>query len=370
MGVNARRPLFCPTFNCIIMVPQMMPTDLVPGSLSSLNNLAGRAVPAGSSDVAADFDALLSGCGVYEMPWRTKIFLTGSDRVRWLNGIVTNNVRDLPIGRGVYAFVLNPQGRILGDLFAFNREKSLLVDTDISQLEKVLAIFDRYIIMDDVEVNRENLSAVGIKGPKAGGILAKAGFEIPDLEPLEFVDLVWKGISVTVVRGDSPKIDEYAIWAAPEDITVLVDSLIAAGAKKVGADSLDLMRIAEGVPQYGRDIRERDLPQETNQQRALHFTKGCYIGQEIVERIRSRGNVHRTFTGFDVTGTVPPPGTKLHVEGKEVGEITSSAILPLHGLERPAALGYIRREVAGKPIALDGATLSVASLPFTEVFNH
>ena len=101
-----------------------------------------------------------------------------------------------------------------------------------------------------------------------------------------------------------------------------------------------------GIPRYGIDIRERDLPQETEQERALNFSKGCYVGQEIVERIRSRGQVRRKFTGFEVNGPLPSPGSKVLVDGKEVGEITSAASLPLSGGERRVALGYIRREVS------------------------
>ena len=110
--------------------------------------------PADFGDVRAEFQALVAAAGVYELSARAKVSLTGSDRVRWLNGMVTNNIRDLAPGHGVYAFLLNPQGHILGDLYAYNRGESLLVDTDRSQLEKILAVFDKYIIMDDVEVAR------------------------------------------------------------------------------------------------------------------------------------------------------------------------------------------------------------------------
>jgi aminomethyltransferase len=140
----------------------------------------------------------------------------------------------------------------------------------------------------------------------------------------------------------------------------------------VGATALELLRIAAGIPRYGQDIRERDLPQETEQQRAVHFNKGCYIGQEIVERIRSRGNVHRKFTGFEVHGSLPAVGTKLQTNGRDVGEITSAASLPLGGAERLVALGYIRREIAtpGKQFEVDGSQLSIAALPFSEIFQH
>src|ERR1700734_1659137 len=112
----------------------------------------GATTAARLADPQAEFTALLNGCGIYDLGFRAWVSLTGGDRVRWLNGMVTNNIRDLAVGRGVYAFLLNPQGRILGDLYAYNRADSLMIDTDKSQSEKLLATFDHYIIMDDVEV--------------------------------------------------------------------------------------------------------------------------------------------------------------------------------------------------------------------------
>src|SRR5579863_5150185 len=140
-----------------------------------------------TGDARAEFEALLSGSGFYELSSRVKIALTRGDRVRWLNGMVTNNVRDLAPGRGVYAFLLNPQGHILGDLYAYNRGDSIVVDTDRGQLEKMLATFDHYIIMDDVEVKdlSAEITALGIGGPKAPEILAAARFTIPEMRALQ-----------------------------------------------------------------------------------------------------------------------------------------------------------------------------------------
>jgi aminomethyltransferase len=123
-----------------------------------------------------------------------------------------------------------------------------------------------------------------------------------------------------------------------------------------------MFRIVCGIPKFGQDIRERDLPQETAQERALNFTKGCYIGQEIVERIRSRGAVHRTFVGFEIEGKLSP-GTRIQNEGKDVGEITSVATV--NG-ERVIALGYIRKEftVPGKELKAGDVKVRVAALPF------
>jgi folate-binding protein YgfZ len=330
--------------------------------------------PPDFGDARSEFAALISGCGIYDLSSRVKIALTGGDRVRWLNGMVTNNIRDLAQGRGVYAFLLNPQGHILGDLYAYNRGDSIMIDSDQSQSEKLQATFDHYIIMDDVEVANvsDKLSAIGIAGPKAAEVLHAAGFEISKLEPLQFADVTWKDVAVTVVRGDNASVESYELWLPPGQVKPLEDALTKAGATRVGTTALELLRIAAGIPRYGQDIRERDLPQETEQNRAVHFSKGCYIGQEIVERIRSRGNVHRKFTGFEVQGSLPAIGTKLHADGRDVGEITSAASLPLAGGERLVALGYIRREIAtpGRQFQVDSTQLSIAALPFSEIFQR
>jgi folate-binding protein YgfZ len=331
-------------------------------------------VPADFGNVRAEFEALISACGVYDLSSQVKIALTGSDRVRWLNGMVTNNIRDLAQGRGLYAFLLNPQGHILGDLYAFNRGDSLVIESDQSQLQKLLATFDHYIIMDDVEVTdlRDKLSAIGIAGPKAREVMRAVGFEIPDLASLEFVQQTWQDIIVTVVRGDNESVESYELELAPDHVKAFWDALVKAGAKPVGNTAVELLRVAAGIPRYGQDIRERDLPQETEQSRALHFSKGCYVGQEIVERIRSRGNVHRKFTGFEVHDAMPALGTKLEADGRTIGEITSVASLPTASGERSVALGYIRRELAtpGKEITAGDTRLLVSPLPFAEIFRR
>jgi folate-binding protein YgfZ len=322
-------------------------------------------------DLRAEFQALTSGCAIYKLD-RAQIALTGSDRVRWLNGMVTNNVRDLAPGHGVYAFLLNPQGKIQADLYAFNRGESLVVETESAQVDTVLQIFDRYIIMDDVEV--ENLTAkfavIAVAGPRSNAILASIGLGGPVLQPLQCSEAEWEGTAVTVVRGDNPAIVNYEIWISPQNAAGVWSALLPAGAEQVRAEAVESLRIACGVPKFGIDIRQRDLPQETGQERALNFSKGCYVGQEIVERIRSRGSVHRLFTGFEIEGSRPAPGFRIQEDGKDVAEITSTATVPAEKGERILALGYGRREVMvpGKEFVLGDAKVRVAALPFTGIF--
>jgi folate-binding protein YgfZ len=338
----------------------------------ALAEYRGAMTAAHFADPGSEFSALAGGCGAYDLGFRARISLTGEDRVRWLNGMVTNNIRDLALGRGVYAFLLNPQGRILGDLYVYNLGDKLVVETDRSQFEKIVATFDHYIIMDDVEVAdiTPERTALGLAGPKSRAVLNAAGIEVSELQPLQMItpqcNCDCGCVECTVVRGEDGQHESYEIWLAPQDVYKTWRALLAAGATPVGSEALEMRRIVAGVPLYGVDIRERDLPQETEQMRALNFNKGCYVGQEIVERIRSRGNVHRKFTGFLLEGGAAiAAAAKITSEEKEVGEFTSVATVPTASGERTVALGYIRREVGvpGREVTIGTAKAIVVQLP-------
>jgi folate-binding protein YgfZ len=332
----------------------------------------GVTTAAGFADPGSEFAALVGGCGVYDLGFRARISLTGGDRVRWLNGMVTNNIRDLASAHGAYAFLLNPQGRILGDIVVYNLGETLEVETDRSQVEKIVATFDHYIIMDDVEVAdiTAEKTALGLAGPKSRAVLNATGIEVPELEPLQMItphcNCDCGCVECTVVRGEDAQHESYEIWLAPKDVYKTWRALIATGATPAGSEALEMRRILAGIPLYGVDIRERDLPQETEQMRALNFNKGCYVGQEIVERIRSRGNVHRKFTGFLVEGSAGiAVAAKITSDEKDVGEVTSVATVPTPSGERTVALGYIRREVGvpGREVTIGTAKATVVQLP-------
>jgi aminomethyltransferase len=320
-------------------------------------------------DRARQFQALMSDCGVF--PAATKLVsLAGRDRVRWLNGMLSNNIRDLSTGRGVYAFVLNPQAHIQGDLYVFHQGERLVAEIENGQLERLLAIFRRYIIMDKVEIEQdERTSVFGLLGPRCGALLAELGLD-DQIEPLASVEESWQGVPVHLVRLDHPVLPYYQLWLPAERAETLGGACARAGATAIDADTLEIFRIVSGIPKLGQDIRERDLPQETGQERALHFSKGCYIGQEIVERIRSRGAVHRRFTGFDFEQGRASAGTKIQSQAKDVGEITSVAEVPVEA-QPTIGLGYVRKEAASEHEELRAgeARLKLASLPFRKFFG-
>jgi folate-binding protein YgfZ len=262
---------------------------------------------------------------------------------------------------------LSPQGRIQGDLYAYHRGNYFLLDTERAQLPNLMKLLDHYIIMDDVELTdaTETITSIGVQGPRATELLKQIGIAPSCADPLVVCDLVWNGIGISVARMANDDYLTYEIWLAPENANTLWDALVGADAKPVGTTAIENFRVLAGVAKYGQDITERYIPQETNQNQALHFNKGCYVGQEIVERVNARGLVHRGFTGF-ILDAPADRGTKVVVGDKEMGELTSVAQVPLASGDKWLALGYLRRE-AGSPgtqAKIGDANATVAGLPF------
>lgn len=323
------------------------------------------------SSVPEELASLLTTAGVYDLGWRSFLRCVGDDRVRWLNGMVTNSVTGLEDNAGCYAFVLNAQGRIQGDLNLYRRADSLWLQTDRAQLETLTAFLDHYIIMDDVTLEpQDGWTAIGIAGPHAAEKLAATGLSVSGLSAMHLAETSWRGDSTFVVAAHSPLVPRYEVWVSPDDAVNMWKALLDAGAVPCGADAVEQLRILEGTPAYSIDITSRDLPQETNQMRALHFSKGCYLGQEIVERIHSRGNVHRTLSGFVLKGEAPAAKTPILADGQPVGELTSVASISIPGMASDAAqciaLGSIRREALERKATLtvEGHPVTPASLPF------
>jgi folate-binding protein YgfZ len=291
--------------------------------------------------------------------------------------MVTNAIQTLAEGHGNYNFILNAQGRIQGDGYAYRESGRILLDTDRAQADRLAQHLDRYIIMDDVEL--ANLAAdttgLGVAGPNSAQLLTAIGLDaVNRLAPLEFAAAVVHGIPLTVVRAYSILSPRFELWFAPENVEAVWNLLVSGGATRCGVEAIEALRILEGIPLYGVDIQDRHLAQETSQTRALNFSKGCYLGQEIVERIRSRTTVHRFLRQFQLSGPVSqPPGAflpapaELRTSGEErpVGQLTSVANYQLSEFSGTLALGYLRNEIAERraPIEYNGGTAVVLEAP-------
>ena len=315
--------------------------------------------------------ALLQNVGVALLDHTGWIRVTGDDRVRWLNGMVTNSTQELKPGEGNYNFLLSVQGRIQGDATIFAEPDALLMETAAAQVPILMTLLDRFIIMDDVELSDLTNTHTGllVAGPHAVGLLTKIGIPAGALAALERQTLAWNSTVVTTIHAYSPLVPRYELWIDKAKRVELLQALLDANAVLCEPQSLEWLRMLEGTPLYGVDIRDRELPQETEQTRALHFAKGCYLGQEIVERIRSRGNVHRTFVGLRLNGELPVAGSKLQTDSKEIGELTSVTSIPLSGTAQiiQLALGYVRREALDRasPLLYPGGTAIPIALPFS-----
>ena len=330
----------------------------------------------------AEIEALVHGAALHDLGWMRRVAVRGEDRFRWLSGMVTNSVNDLLPNTGAWNLVLNAQGRIQGEMTVwregeelspvrrnklasgpgkpdqfegtpFAGESELELEIAADQFEKLMAHLNHFIIMDDVELvplggeqvgEAGSITAVGITGPLAGDVMERLGLPVCAI-PMTGKLVEWNGLDLKILRGYGVVAPHYEFWLPSAGLGKLWSCLRTAGATPVGCESLEKMRIAEGIPLYGIDIVERDLPQETSQMRALHFNKGCYLGQEIVERIRSRGNVHRHLRPLELSGPVAAPGTELFQEdGTPAGNITSAAEVPLAAGTRVFALGVVRAE--------------------------
>jgi folate-binding protein YgfZ len=319
---------------------------------------------------ASQLAGVLQKAGVSRLDSTGWIRVTGEDRVRWLNGMVTNSVQQLNDGDGAYNFLLSVQGRIQGDATVFAEPEALLMETSSSQIEGMMALLDRFIIMDDVELADISGERTGllIAGPQAASMLERVGVGVDGLDAIGMRVMTVDGVEIRVVHAHSPLVPRFEIWAEAAVVEKLLKDLLSGDAVWCESESLEWLRLLEGTPVYGKDIRDRELPQETGQTRALHFAKGCYLGQEIVERIRSRGNVHRGFGGFRLEGDLPVAGVTLEADGKQIGELTSVAAIPLPGVAGSVqiGLGYVRREVLDRGVSIlyAGGVAVPVPLPF------
>ena len=338
------------------------------GSRAVTGEYAGAETLLRFASADEELNLLRHGCGIFDLGWRGKLVVSGEDRVRWLNGMVSNNTRDLPQDFGNYSFVLNAQGRIQGDLLAFQRGEFYVLECEMGQIAALREFLERFIIMDDVEIGdiSQKLTSIGVAGPLALPVLQSAGLLAAELKPGQLVDGYWDGYGFTLVRDPVVVRNWYELWLAPDNVEAFWNLLLSAGAAPVGAEALEWQRILLGLPRVGVDTGARELAQETGQDYALHYAKGCYIGQEIVERIRARGQVHRRFAGLILEGGVAARGSKVMAGEKEIGEITSSAEIPVDGVAHRVALGYVKRSATGQDESLqvDGSAARIMALPF------
>lgn len=315
-----------------------------------------------SADFAEGYEALTQRVGLVDFSDRTQIELTGADRATFLNNFCTNAVRGLADGQGCEALVLNAKGHILGHVFVFASEKSLVIETVPAQAEILLSHLDRYLIREDVQLvdRSQEWAEILLAGPESEKLLA--GLQLPLLtERLSHAAASVGGQSAWLRRFDVFGVPGTLIAFQRPSLNTIVEELVKAGAVYCEKNALEAVRIEHGFPLYGLDIAERNLPQEVDRDRwAISFTKGCYLGQETVARIDALGHVNRLLRTISFAAReVPEPGCALERDGNSAGQVTSACWSPK--LSAPIALAYIRREFA-QPGTLLGSPIGEAKV--------
>jgi folate-binding protein YgfZ len=273
--------------------------------------------------VSEGYQALREAAAWLDLSTRGRMIARGRDRARLLHNITTNEVKKMTPGSCSYAFLLSPQGRIQADLYLICLAEHFLIDTEPDLRQKVFAHILKYRVADQVELEdiTASTAAIGVEGPAALRITLPEG------------DFLQAQITLTGQPG-------FRVYCAAERKDEMIARIEQAGVRPAILAEARVVRIENGKPAWGEDIRETSLPQETQQMQAISFTKGCYIGQEIVERIRAQGHVNRKLERIELEDSQPvPPGTQLTVNGR-AAEITSSVYSPCAG--KLIALAYVR----------------------------
>ncbi len=323
--------------------------------------------------------AVRRGAGLFELTHRGLVSVEGSDRTRWLNGMVSNDVAALepgPDGSGCYALLLTRQGRIVADLQILLRGECLWLEVEAEAVGPLIERLQKFIVADAVELMDRSaaFTRLALEGPAAAAILQEAQKEpdpkalVAGLAPDACAELVIADRQVVVAACGWSGEKAFQLFVPADSREPVIGALLAAGAEaglvRAGLEVLEILRIEAGRPRLGLDLDESVLPAEARLERAISTEKGCYTGQEIVARLASQGQVGHLLVGLEAEGAAP-----LEVEAgilagdRRIGEVTSACISPIAG---SIGLAYVRRgfDQPGTELSVDSRRVHVVSLPW------
>jgi folate-binding protein YgfZ len=298
----------------------------------------GISLPRHFGDAAAEYAALRHGAAVVDLGFRTLVRATGTDRVSFLQGMLSNDVAHLGAGAGCPALLLTIQGRITADVRVAALADALLLDVDVRLRDAFVAALEQLLIADDVELGApvEPVALLGVEGPDAGRVV-RAG-EVP---PFGHTNVEIAGTAVRVVQASEVGGPGFVLHVPTGSVDRVWDACVAAGARPCGMDALEGRRVEVGIPRIGVDGDEKTIALELPLDGAVSQTKGCYLGQEVIARGTARGHVNRRLAGLVLEGPLPPVGSALVRDGKDAGLVTTVA--QVFGAGGSAALGIVRR---------------------------
>lgn len=324
------------------------------------------------SSTRNEWAAVRQRCGLLDARFRGLLRLSGADRTTFLQGMVSNNVAALQAGQGVYAALLTIQGKMVADLRVYALADELWLDVPAVREAAVRETLDRYIVADDVEFAADDAWAplVAVEGPQAARtLIGVLGNAVDGMQAFDHREFTFDGARVRVAAASHTGENGYLLFGNPGLTARLREHCQAAGAEPVGTDALNVLRVEAGIPWYGPDFDDSILILEVGLDAAISYRKGCYLGQEVVERVSARGQIHRKLVGLVCGGETVPLADATLVHGdKEVGRITSAVWSPAR--QAVIALGYARSEYwepgTELQIALPRGTAAgqVVALPF------
>ena len=337
-----------------------------------LGSWFGCALPEQFGDWGNEYRFLRNAVALLDKNYRAYLKFTGPDRVRYLNAILTNDVKGLRENHANVSLFLNPQGHIQAEMETHALKDKLLCVSYAMIRERLIPAMDKYIIMDDVtlEDRTTECSTLAVEGPRAAAVVAElAGADLQGMEELESREISVHGIACRLVKRTPGKDASAELLGYGKDAPVLWETLCELAKKHgggpAGYKALNSVRLEQGIPWFGYDFGETQIPHEAGLQNShISYTKGCYTGQEIVERVRSRGQVNRVRVSVKFEGGQEPPvNTPLLSEGKEVGHLTRVGFSPALGAN--IGTGYARREVSlpGTNLDVGGGRALVISTP-------
>ncbi|HYL05420.1 MAG TPA: glycine cleavage T C-terminal barrel domain-containing protein [Thermoanaerobaculia bacterium] len=330
----------------------------------------------GAGQLSPEYAALRHGCGLVDRVAADRLEMLGADRQRFLNAYVTCEVKGLAAGQGAYGFFTSAQGRILADVMVLEHGDRLWLELPPGQADAITGHLRKYLIADRVEMRPlGDMVPLTLAGPGAPEALAGPAGIAPGLplprEPWSHARAMVSGIEVTLQRRERLGVPALTLWVSASLAASLKEELLAwsggagGGLRPVGPEALEVVRTEAGIPRYGQDFGPQNFPQETGLDGAVSYTKGCYLGQEVVARIHYRGGVQKALCGLVFDGpAVPARGTALLYEGREAGTLGTAVHSP--ALDRPAGLAILHRRAAapGSRLELaDGGSGEVRALP-------
>ena len=329
----------------------------------------GWRVPANYGDAESEYRSVRNdGGGLIDLSPRGRIRVTGSEALMFLNGLVTNDMKTLDEHRWMPAVFPNVQGRIIAAVRIVRTTDGFLIDTEAKTHDRVLKAIERFTLAGDFKVTdiTESTAMLTVQGSAATDIIETLIGDAVTLDRNGTRDIEWRDQSLTLLRATHTGEDGFDLITPLENATALWDILVEAEAHPTGYDAFERLRVEAGIPRFGRDMDDTNVVTEANLDDAISYTKGCYLGQEIIVRIKHRGHVAKKLTGlvFDKEVTLEAGATVQSDAGAEIGRITSATFSPT--LSRTIALAYVKYEFLnpGNRVKVSSSEATVAELPF------